>query len=134
MRLFKKVPPTLSCRVSFFVLPSASRASLTSFGTAHRDVLPRRVSAEGPLACLLGATKKGLGATSHPCFPEACQCRGTPRFARGDKKGVRGDKKKGFGATKKGVRGDKKEGSRDKKKRARGDKKRGSGRHQEGLH
>jgi len=48
-------------------VPSDSEASLTSFGTASlftsfgmtlRDVFPRRVSAEGPLASL-GATKKG---------------------------------------------------------------------------
>jgi hypothetical protein len=40
-----------------FVVPSDSETSLTSFGMTHQDVLPRRVSAEGPLA-LLGATKK----------------------------------------------------------------------------
>jgi hypothetical protein len=35
-----------------FVLPSVSEAPLTSFGTASWDVIPRRVSAEGPLASL----------------------------------------------------------------------------------
>jgi len=51
-RLFKKVP--------YSVLPSASRASLTLFGTASRDVISRRASAERPLASL-GATEKGSG-------------------------------------------------------------------------
>ena len=80
MGLCKKVP-------LYFVLPSASRASLaslgtaslsTSFGTTSRDVIPRSVSAEGPLVLRLGATKKG---------------------ARGDKKGGSGRQKKGLGAT-----------------------------------
>jgi len=39
--LFKKVP--------YFVVPSDSEASLTLFGTASRDVIPRHASAEGPL-------------------------------------------------------------------------------------
>jgi hypothetical protein len=56
MGLCKKVP-------LYFVLPSESEASLTSFGTALRDVFPRHASAEGPLASL-GATKKCLGATT----------------------------------------------------------------------
>jgi transposase len=38
-------------------LPSDSEATLTSFGTALRDVISRLPSAEGPLASL-GATKK----------------------------------------------------------------------------
>jgi len=57
--------------VLFVVLPSDSEASLTSFGTASRDVFPRRASlfvfprhasAEGPLASL-GVTKSRLGVT-----------------------------------------------------------------------
>ena len=53
-----------------WTVPSVSERPLTLFGTRHRDVLPRRVCAEGPLASL-GATKKerargdkkrGLGA------------------------------------------------------------------------
>jgi hypothetical protein len=62
----------------FFVLPSVSEASLASFGTTSpphfvrdgiRDVIPRRVSAEGPLACARG-DKKRLGVTaSHRVFP-----------------------------------------------------------------
>jgi hypothetical protein len=56
----------------YLVLPSASRASLaslgtasplTSFGKASRDFIPRCVRAAGPLGLRLGATKKGLGAT-----------------------------------------------------------------------
>jgi hypothetical protein len=71
----------------YFVLSSDSEASLTSFGMTHRDVLPKRISAEEPLA-LLGATKKmargdkkGLGTTksslrttAYPFLPEARQC------------------------------------------------------------
>jgi hypothetical protein len=54
---------------------SGSEASLTSFGTRHRDVLPRRVSAEGSLASVRGDNKrKGLRATK----------RGS---VRGDKRG-----------------------------------------------
>jgi hypothetical protein len=81
LRLFKKVPPTLSCRASFLLSCRASfllscRASFllslrrTRKGELFRDpsscargdiphpVIPRRASAEGPLASL-GATKKG---------------------------------------------------------------------------
>jgi len=53
----KKKSPLLLCPAPQPVLPSASRASLTSFGTASRDVIARRAKAEGPLASL-GATKK----------------------------------------------------------------------------
>ena len=59
----------VSKKSPYSVVPSDRETSLTSFGMTHQDVLPRRVSAEGPLA-LLGATKKrargdkkGLGAT-----------------------------------------------------------------------
>ena len=59
----------------YSVLSRDRETSLISFGMTHRDVLPRRVSAEGPLASL-GATKKrargdkkGLGATAYPFLP-----------------------------------------------------------------
>jgi len=41
-------------------MPSASRASLTSFGTASRDVIPRHASAEGPLGRRFGVTAEEL--------------------------------------------------------------------------
>jgi hypothetical protein len=63
--LFKKVPPLLCpAEPPFFVVPSGSEASLASFGTASRDVIPRHASAEGPLACARG-DKKGLGVTKN---------------------------------------------------------------------
>jgi hypothetical protein len=62
-----------------------------------------------------------LSEAKHLIFGEK---KGTPRFARGDKKGV-GVTKKGLGATKKGARGD--------KKGARGDKKGSSGRQKSRL-
>ena len=71
-------------------LASLGTASLlTSLGTAHRDVFPNRVSAEGPPSAYASGRKKmGLGVT---------------------KMGARGDRKKrGLGVTKKGARGDKK--------------------------
>jgi|GEM_PF-6602875 len=68
IRIFKNVNSTRGCSKKSpylvlpsnlsFVLPSDSEASLTSigtaslltsFGTASRDVIPRRLSAEGPL-------------------------------------------------------------------------------------
>jgi len=55
-----------------WTVPSVSERPLTLFGTRHRDVLPRRVCAEGP-----------------------------PRFARGDKKKEgSGRQKRGLGAIK----------------------------------
>ncbi|NAZ30972.1 MAG: hypothetical protein GU354_07365 [Caldimicrobium sp.] len=41
------------------VVPSDSEASLTSFGTASRDVIPRHASAEGPLAGARGDNERG---------------------------------------------------------------------------
>jgi len=65
-----------------WAVPSVSKASLTSFGTALRDVLPRHANTEGPLASL-GAIKK--------------------ERARGDKKRESSGRQKGaFGATKRG--------------------------------
>jgi|GEM_PF-6067773 len=66
-----KKPPTLSCRAPCFVLPRVARhpslalgtASLTSFGTALRDVIPRHASAEGPPRLTPRGDKKRLGAT-----------------------------------------------------------------------
>jgi hypothetical protein len=130
----------LSCRASFLLscrevarhpsLRSGRRPGMSSRGAqAPRDpsayasgrqpihVLPRPVSAEGPLACARGDKKRPLGATaSHRVFPRHASAEGsltsfgmtlheeTPRFARGDKKG-------GSGRQGKGARGDKKGGS-----------------------
>ena len=44
-------------KAGVFPRRASAEASLTSFGTAHREVFPRRASAEGPHASL-GATKK----------------------------------------------------------------------------
>jgi len=41
------------------VVPSDGEASLTSFGTASRDVIPRHASAEGPLAGARGDNERG---------------------------------------------------------------------------
>jgi hypothetical protein len=60
--LFKKVPLYfIPPNAHFFVLPSDSEASLTSFGTASRHVSQRHVSAEGPLACARGDKRVGSG-------------------------------------------------------------------------
>ena len=92
-----------------WAVPSVSKASLTLFGTRHRDVLPRCVSAEGPLASL-GVTKReafrvtkregsgrqkkrGLGVTKREAF--------------------RVTKREAFWATKGGVLGDKRGSVRD---------------------
>jgi hypothetical protein len=93
-RLFKKVPLLCPAERPFFVLPSASRASLASLGTALRCVIPRCVSAEGPLASL-GATKKGLGATKKGL--------GETKKGLGETKKGLGETKKGLGETKKGL-------------------------------
>jgi hypothetical protein len=66
-----------------WTVPSVSEASLTLFGARHRDVLPRRVSAEGPLASLGATKKRGLGAPK--------------------KRGLGAPKKRGLGATKMGA-------------------------------
>ncbi len=56
MGLFKKVP--LLC-------PAEPKPCIPHFlRDGVRDVIPRRASAEGPLASL-GATKKGLGVTKN---------------------------------------------------------------------
>jgi hypothetical protein len=71
----------------YFVLPSYSEASLASLGTASLLTSFGTASPGRPLGLRLGATKKGARDASIPlCLPEARQCRGTPRFARGDKK------------------------------------------------
>jgi len=58
----KKKSPLLLCPAPQPVLPSASRASLTSFGTASRDVIARRARPRDP-SLRSGRQKKGLGAT-----------------------------------------------------------------------
>ena len=85
--------------IPHFVVPSSSEASLASLGTASPltlrsgrrpiHVIPRRVSAEGPLAYARGDKKERLGVTKK-------------REARGDKKReARGDKKREARGTKK---------------------------------
>jgi hypothetical protein len=99
-------------------MSSVSEASLTSFGTAHREVfpkraflfvLPRRVSAERPLASL-GAAKKGSGRHPHSVMSSNSETSltsigtaspgGDPSLALGvTEKEARGDKKERLGVT-----------------------------------
>jgi len=82
-------PSLRSVRQPIRVFPSDSEASLTSFRTASRDVIPRRVSAEGPLASL-GATKKeargnkevGSGRQPIPVLPRHASAEGPLACAR----------------------------------------------------
>jgi|GEM_PF-4031787 len=77
----KKSPLLCPAEPPFFVLPCDSEASLASFRTTLRDVIPRHASAEGPLASL-GATKKldargdkkGLGATHRTARGDMGDC------------------------------------------------------------
>jgi len=54
MEAVQNVPLFCPAERPFFVFPSDSEASLTSFGTRLRDVIPRHASAEGPPPCASG--------------------------------------------------------------------------------
>ena len=102
-----------------WAVPSVREAFLTSFGTRHRDVLPRRVSAKGPLASLGATKRRGFGATPLPCLFERSEksppcgrerLKGRPLASFGATKGGRSGQQKGSvrGDKRGGVRGDKK--------------------------
>jgi len=75
-------------------IPSNSEASLTSFGTASRDVFPRHASAEGPLAY-------ARGDIPYPVVPRHASAEGPLAYARGDKERGSGRQRERLEVTKK---------------------------------
>ena len=117
---------TASLRRPLATLGATKRGLGVTFPTLSCRTIARHPSPQSgrrpqgdPSPYASGRQKERLGVTAHPCLPEArfpfClpearKRRGTPRFARGDKKReARGDKKR--------------EARGDKKREARGDKK-----------